>query len=146
MVFIVVLYVSWCRRLESMPSIRPQVHAHNLKCSSVCPRASFSAASFTVQYVRSVGHDVSPGKCVVLSTSKAVRKSMKLWDVSGDGLVVILTLLGGLELGHFPRGLRMLLMVFRRLVRCLWGSRLSWVWSEGNICSSCCHCELGLVQ
>ena len=26
--------------------------------------------------------DVSPGECVLLSTSKAVRKSMKLWDVS----------------------------------------------------------------
>ena len=35
--------------------------------------------------VRSVGQDVSPGKCVLLSTSKTVRKAMKLWDNSGDG-------------------------------------------------------------
>ena len=28
---------------------------------------------------------MSPGKCVLLSTSKAVRRAMKLWDVSGDG-------------------------------------------------------------
>ena len=40
---------------------------------------------FTAQYVRSVGQDVSPGKCVLLSTSKAVRRAMKLWDISGDG-------------------------------------------------------------
>ena len=40
---------------------------------------------FSAQYVRSVGQDVSPVKCVFLSTSKAVRKSMKLWKVSGDG-------------------------------------------------------------
>ena len=28
---------------------------------------------------------MSPGKCVLLSTSKSVRKGMKLWDISGDG-------------------------------------------------------------
>ena len=28
---------------------------------------------------------LSPGKCVLLSTSKSVRKAMKLWDISGDG-------------------------------------------------------------
>ena len=32
-----------------------------------------------------VGQDVSPGKCVLLSTSKAVRRAMKLWDISGEG-------------------------------------------------------------
>ena len=51
-------------------------------CVSQCP---FGAARFTVQYVMSVGQDVSPGKCVLLSTSKAVRKCMKLWEVSSDG-------------------------------------------------------------
>ena len=83
MVFIVALYVPWCRRLESLPFVRPQLFADNLKCSSVCPGALFDAAWFTVQYVRSVGQDVSPGECVILSTSKAVRKSMKLQDASG---------------------------------------------------------------
>ena len=28
---------------------------------------------------------MSPGKCVLLSTSKSVRKAMKLWDISGRG-------------------------------------------------------------
>ena len=28
---------------------------------------------------------MSPGKCVLLSISKYVRKAMKLWNVSGDG-------------------------------------------------------------
>ena len=85
MVFIVGLYVSCCRRLQSFPSIKPQLCADNLKCSSVCPHALFGATGFTVQYVRSVGQDVSPGKCVLLSSSKVVRTSMKLLDVSGDG-------------------------------------------------------------
>ena len=77
MVFIVGLYVPWCRRLEAAPLVGPQLYADNLKCSSVCPRALIGAARFTVQYVTSV----SPGKCVLLSTSKAVRKNMKFWDV-----------------------------------------------------------------
>ena len=37
--------------------------------------------------VRSVGQDVFPAKCVLLGTSKAVRRAMKLWDISGDGKV-----------------------------------------------------------
>ena len=45
----------------------------------------FGSARFTAQYVRSVGQDVSPGKCVLLSISKSVRKTMKLWGISGDG-------------------------------------------------------------
>ena len=45
----------------------------------------FDAARFTARYVRSVGQDVSPAKCVLLSTSKSVRKAIKLWDISGDG-------------------------------------------------------------
>ena len=34
-----------------------------------------------------MGQDVSPGKSVLLGTSKAIKKAMKLWDVSGDGEV-----------------------------------------------------------
>ena len=85
MVFIVALYVPWCRHLESLPDIKPQLYADNLKCSAVRPRALFESAYFTARYVRLVGQDVSPGKCVLLSTSKAVRRAMKLWDISGDG-------------------------------------------------------------
>ena len=72
----------------------------------------FGAARFTAGYVRAVGQDVSPGKCVVLSTSNLVRRAMKLWDIS-DGfgksswileiLVVILILPGGLGAGTLSR-------------------------------------------
>ena len=79
------LFVPWCRRLESLPDIKPQLYADNLKCSAACPRALFESAYFTAKYVRLVGQDVSPGKCVLLSTSKAVRRAMKLWDISGEG-------------------------------------------------------------
>ena len=83
MVFIVAQNVPWCRHLESMPDVKPQLYADNLKCSAERPRALFESANFTARYVRLVGQDVSPGKCVLLSTSKSVRKAMKLWDVCG---------------------------------------------------------------
>ena len=82
---IVALYVPWCRHLDSLPDVKPQLYADNLKCSAERPRALFESSRFTAQYVRSVGQDVSPGKCVLLSTSKSVRKAMKIWDISGDG-------------------------------------------------------------
>ena len=85
MVFIVALYVPWCRHPESMPDVKPQLYADNLKCSAERPDALFDCARFTAQYVRSDGQDVSPGECVLLSTSKSVRKVMKIWDISGDG-------------------------------------------------------------
>ena len=85
MVFIVALYVPWCRHLEALPDVKPQLYADNLKCSAERPGALFGSAWFTAKYVRAVGQDVSPGKCVLLSTSKSVRKAMKLWDISGDG-------------------------------------------------------------
>ena len=85
MVFTVALHVPWCRHLDALPDVEPQLYADNLKCSAERPCALFESARFTAQYVRSVGQDVSPGKCVLLSTSKSVRKAMKLWDVSGSG-------------------------------------------------------------
>ena len=47
--------------------------------------ALFESAYFTAWCVRLVGRDVSPGKCVLLRTSKAVRRAMRLWDISGEG-------------------------------------------------------------
>ena len=85
MVFIVALYVPLCRHLDALPDVTPQLFADNLKCSAEHPRALFESARFTAQYVRSVVQEVSPCKCVLLSTSKSMRKAMKLWDVSGGG-------------------------------------------------------------
>ena len=84
-VFTVALYVPWCRHLDALPDVKPQLYADNLKCSAQRPCALFESARFTAKYVRSVGQDVSPGKGVLLSTSKSVRKAVKLWDVAGDG-------------------------------------------------------------
>ena len=71
--------------LESLTDVKPQLYADNPKCSAQCPHALFDAARITAGFVRAVGQDVSPGKCVLLSTSRSVRKTVKLWDMSGDG-------------------------------------------------------------
>ena len=70
-----------------MPAVRSQLYADNLKCGAECRSALFGAGRFNAWYVMAVGQDVSPGKCVFPSTFKAVRRAMKLWDVSGDGKV-----------------------------------------------------------
>ena len=44
MVFIVALYVPWCRHLDALPDVKPQLYADNLKCSAERPRALFEAA------------------------------------------------------------------------------------------------------
>ena len=80
------MYVPWCRHLESMPDVKPQLYADNLECSAERLGTLFDSARFTALYVRSVGQDVSPGKCVLLSTSKSVRKAMNFCGTfSGDG-------------------------------------------------------------
>ena len=69
MVFIVALYVPWCRHVDSLPDVKPQLHAVNLKCSEERPGALFDSARFTALNVRSVCQDVSPGKCALFGTS-----------------------------------------------------------------------------
>ena len=82
MIFIVAIYLPWCRALESIPGVRPQLYADNLKCVSGSPAARLSAARFTSMYICLVGQEAAPEKCVFLSTSKKVRNDMKCWSVS----------------------------------------------------------------
>ena len=55
----------WCCHLESLPDVKQQLYADNSKCSAKRPGAFVDSAKFTAQFVRSVGQDVSPGKCVL---------------------------------------------------------------------------------
>ena len=84
-VFIVALYLPWCRALESIPGVGPQLYADNLKCVSGSLAALLSAARFTGMYIRLVGQEAALPKCVFLSTSKKVRDDMKCWSVSDTG-------------------------------------------------------------
>ena len=82
MVFIVALHVPWCRYLSNQQGVTPQLYADNLKCTTTDGQALLAAARFTDRYIRAVGQEASPSKCVLLSTSKATRRKMKNWTIS----------------------------------------------------------------
>ena len=49
------------------------------------PDLLLNAARFTTGFVRLVGQEPAPSKCVLLSTSREVRKDMKEWVLSQEG-------------------------------------------------------------
>ena len=85
MMFIVALYLPWCRYLSAQVGVEPQLYADNLKCVSRDPDLLLNAARFTTGYVRLVGQESASSKCVLLSTSRDVRKSMKDWVLPDGG-------------------------------------------------------------
>ena len=84
MMFIVALYLPWCRYLSAQVGVQPQLYADNLKCVSRDPDLLLNAAKFTTGYVRLVGQEPAPNKCVLSSTSRVVRKDMKDWVLSQE--------------------------------------------------------------
>ena len=85
MMFIVALYLPWCRYLAAHEGVQPQLYADNLKCLSGDPGVLWRAARFTSGYVQLVGQEPALSKCVLLSTSRVVRKNMKDWVLSDGG-------------------------------------------------------------
>ena len=84
MMFIVALYLPWCTYLAAHGGVQPQLYADNLKCVSRDTDLLLSAARFTISYVWLVGQEPAPSKCVLLSTSRMVRKGMKDWVLSQE--------------------------------------------------------------
>ena len=68
-----------------MGRVQPQLYADNLKCVSRDPGVILHGARFTTGYLRLVGQEPAPSKCVLLSTSREVRKDMKDWVLSLEG-------------------------------------------------------------
>ena len=85
MMFIVALYLPWCRYLAAQCGVSLQLYADNLKCVSRDPSLLLHAARFTTGYVRLVGQEPAPSKCVLLSSPREVRKDMKDWVTSQEG-------------------------------------------------------------
>ena len=85
MMFIVALYLPWCRYLAAQAGVQPQLYADNLKCVSKDPGVLLRAARFTAGYVRLVSQEPVPSKCVFLSTSRFVRREMRDWVVTDEG-------------------------------------------------------------
>ena len=71
--------------LAAHEGVQPQLYADNLKCVSRDPGLLLNAARFTMGYVRLVGQEPSPSRCVLLRTSREVRKGMKEWVLSQEG-------------------------------------------------------------
>ena len=65
--------------------MQPQLYADNLKCVSRDPEVLLGAARFTTGYVRLVGQEPALCKCVLMSTSRAVRGALRGWVVSDEG-------------------------------------------------------------
>ena len=84
MMFIVALYLPWCRYLSAQDGVQLQLFADNLKCLSRSPDLLLHAARFTTKYVRLVGQE-NARKCVLLSPSREIRKDMKQWVLSQEG-------------------------------------------------------------
>ena len=82
--FIVALYLPWCRYLGELPDVSPQLYADDLKCVSSRPEQLLRAAQFT-SYVRLVGQEPASSKCILMSTSAAVRREMRAWVISDKG-------------------------------------------------------------
>ena len=90
------------------------MYADNLKCVSWDPGLLLHAARFTTGYVRSVGQEPAPSKCVLSSTSRAVRKDMKDWYFLLKETNGLSSLMSGISeviwILHFVVGLRILLL------------------------------------
>ena len=65
--------------------VESQLYADNLKCVPWDPALLLRAARFATGYVRLVGQEPAPRKCVLLNTSKAVGRDMKDWVLSEEG-------------------------------------------------------------
>ena len=59
MMFIVALYLPWCKYLAAQEGVEPQLYADNLKCVSRDPGVLLRAARLTSGYVRLVGQELA---------------------------------------------------------------------------------------
>ena len=84
MMLTVALYLPCCRYLAAHEEIQLQLYADNLKCVSRDPVLLLNAARFTTGYVLVV-QEPAPSQCVLLSTSRVVRKDTKGWVLSQEG-------------------------------------------------------------
>ena len=71
-------FLPWCRCLAAQEGVQPQLYADNLKCLSRDP-------GVTTGYVSLIGQEPALSKCVLLSTSREVRRDMMSWVFSDSG-------------------------------------------------------------
>ena len=68
--------------MGQLPDVSPQLYAGQfLSVVSTDPGQLLRASRFTAAYVRLVGQEPAPSKCVLMSTSAAVRRDMRDWVI-----------------------------------------------------------------
>ena len=85
MFFIVALYAPWCWQLESLRGIFPSCMPITSNAPPKNVDSLLAAARHLVSYVKVVGQEASPSKCVLLSTSRAARQRMTAWRGESEG-------------------------------------------------------------
>ena len=85
MMFMKALYLLCCKYLAAQELVEPQLFSDNLKCVSRDPDLHLHAAWYTTGYVRLVEQEPASSKCVLMSTSKVVRKGMRDWILTDEG-------------------------------------------------------------
>ena len=138
------LHAPWCRHLEGLKGITPQLCADNLKCTSYRVDTLLALARYTVSYVKVVGQDASPSKCVVLSTSGAARRRMTAWRNENEECFWAVKLDVGDLCGHLDNTHRALAGTLSSTVRIAtsqvisfgapWGSNECLDWCALRIC------------
>ena len=61
------------------------LYADNLDCVSRDLAVLLRTARFTTGYVRLVGQELAPSKCVLVRASKVVRRGMRDWTLTNEG-------------------------------------------------------------
>ena len=79
------LYLPWCRYLGAQVGVQRHLYAGNLKCVTRDPGVLLRAARFTTGYVRLVGQEPPPSKCVLVSAARSVRSGMRGWVDADEG-------------------------------------------------------------
>ena len=137
MMILEALYLPWCRYLEAQECVMPWLYIDNFRCVACDPDEVLYAARFTTGYVRLVGQEPAPCKCVLISTSKMVRNDMRDWVLSQEGdrrsLQLDVRDLGVILIPLFVAGLLLLLL------RLGWWSRVCWIFMRGSGCSRHVH-------
>ena len=77
MMFILALYLPWCRYLAAQKGVEPQLYAHNLKCVSGDPGVLLRAAKFTTRDCVSKRTDCRPTPFLMLASGWRMQGSSR---------------------------------------------------------------------
>ena len=125
MVFIIALYVPWCRYLSNQHGVTPQLYADNLKCVSSSIEASLLSQSNVLKlraaFVRACwsskltfahtgtvlgmldGPDcVDPGTCIVWFRFRMMRRYLAYRPLETDRIARLLEMISNGAPGHGP--------------------------------------------